>query len=87
MYRTANSHRVLGLAVTTAMAGVLLSGCATTAAPHGLAASRSARVSARAKGQDPGAAHRVGGVEEDVDEDLLQLVELAEEPRISRITS
>lgn len=39
MYRTANSHRVLGLAVTTAMAGALLSGCTTMAAPHGLAAS------------------------------------------------
>jgi Flp pilus assembly protein TadD len=51
MYRTANSHRVFGLAVTTAMAGALLSGCATTAAPHGLAASRSAPVSARAQNQ------------------------------------
>ena len=51
MYRTANSHRVFGLAVTTAMAVALLSGCATTAAPHGLAASRSAPVSARAQNQ------------------------------------
>ena len=33
MYRTANSHRMMGFAVTTAMAGALLSGCATTGSP------------------------------------------------------
>ena len=33
MYRTATSNRVIGLAVTTAMAGALLSGCTTNAAP------------------------------------------------------
>jgi Flp pilus assembly protein TadD len=52
MYRTANSHRVFGLAVTTAMAGALLSGCTTTAAPQGLASARAAApVSARAQSQ------------------------------------
>jgi Flp pilus assembly protein TadD len=41
MYRTANSHRMIGFAVTTAMAGALLSGCTTTAAPRAdLSASR-----------------------------------------------
>ena len=33
MISTANSKRVMGLAVTTAMAGALLSGCTTNAAP------------------------------------------------------
>lgn len=33
MKRTANSKRVIGFAVTTAMAGALLSGCTTNAAP------------------------------------------------------
>ncbi len=33
MYRTATSNRMIGLAVTTAMAGSLLAGCTTKAAP------------------------------------------------------
>jgi Flp pilus assembly protein TadD len=33
MYRTANSNRTIGLAVTTAMASALLAGCASNAAP------------------------------------------------------
>src|SRR6478609_7747432 len=41
MNRSANSTRVIGLAVTTAMAGALLSGCTTqAAAPAALSASR-----------------------------------------------
>jgi Flp pilus assembly protein TadD len=41
MNRSANSHRMIGFAVTTAMAGALLSGCTTqAAAPAALSASR-----------------------------------------------
>jgi Flp pilus assembly protein TadD len=34
MYRTANGNRLMGLALTTAMAGALLSGCTSAAAPR-----------------------------------------------------
>jgi len=34
MYRTAKSHRMIGLAVTTALAASLVSGCATKSAPR-----------------------------------------------------
>jgi Flp pilus assembly protein TadD len=47
MKSTANSKRVIGLAVTSAMAGALLSGCATNAAPPAaLSASQAAQAQA-----------------------------------------
>jgi Flp pilus assembly protein TadD len=53
MNRTANSKRTIGLAVTTAMAASLLSGCATQAAPQAdLSASRAQTALAKGKTQD-----------------------------------
>jgi Flp pilus assembly protein TadD len=52
MYRTANSNRVIGLAVTTAMSAALLAGCATSVAPAATAsASRAEAALAHGKSE------------------------------------
>ena len=52
MYSTAKSTRVIGLAVTTALAGTLLAGCTTNAAPNATAsASRAEAALADGKAQ------------------------------------
>ena len=50
MMSTANSKRVMALAVTTAMAGALLSGCTTNAAPSAAHSASQAEL-ARASGK------------------------------------
>jgi Flp pilus assembly protein TadD len=52
MYRTANRNSVLGFAVTTAMAGALLTGCSTASAPPAaLSASKAEAALARGKAE------------------------------------